>query len=414
MKLLAERRQESNGNYGSWDSAIKHLEKFTGGTDVTFRQVISTWLEQVRTYFRKEARMSNGRPLSQTLNIHTSKRFALQLDKQYWTTSLSTILLTKWRVSNRESRNENSSLMKSSRKWQKQNAPYPFWKRPFSSTPWLAFDGLTYRSWPGRRYNTLRRLDIISGSGRRKPRERRRYRSTKTLSHYSASEVSPMNESSPDLSTVHGIMWNCLNGQCVPELADDHIPLCPPYIFDTAAHVENGHLHDVEIAGSQGIKDDADLCEGDWREEERGSIQNQVRYIRLTQPRAYRTKNKRKKKKGAEVLGVVDQCVIIPNRDWNFCTTRRFNHVWAAFFASLTHMGKWIGCRWHPKKSAPRPTDNGIPLFSFFSFSTIYKMNNVRQWFTMPFKMVRLPGVAACPMFNQAFWKLRLEWTLPP
>jgi integrase/recombinase XerD len=60
---LMEKRKDSDGNYGNWDSSLKHLKKFAG-TKVSFREIDQTFCESFRDYLKTEARKSNGQPLS--------------------------------------------------------------------------------------------------------------------------------------------------------------------------------------------------------------------------------------------------------------------------------------------------------------------------------------------------------------
>jgi integrase len=52
VEYLAEQRKGSKGNYGNWDSALKHLTKFAK-TDVSFSQVDKKWLEDFKEYLQK-------------------------------------------------------------------------------------------------------------------------------------------------------------------------------------------------------------------------------------------------------------------------------------------------------------------------------------------------------------------------
>ena len=60
---LMEKRKDSDGNYGNWDSSLKHLKKFAG-TKVSFREIDQTFCENFRDYLKTKARKSNGQPLS--------------------------------------------------------------------------------------------------------------------------------------------------------------------------------------------------------------------------------------------------------------------------------------------------------------------------------------------------------------
>lgn len=64
VEYLAEQRKDSIGNYGNWDSALKHLKKFSP-VDVTFSQIDKRWLEDFKTYLEKTARTPSKEPLSQ-------------------------------------------------------------------------------------------------------------------------------------------------------------------------------------------------------------------------------------------------------------------------------------------------------------------------------------------------------------
>lgn len=58
-----EKRKQSNGNYGNWKSALKHLLNFAG-TEKTFREIDQTFCEDFRDYLKDTAKKSNGQPLS--------------------------------------------------------------------------------------------------------------------------------------------------------------------------------------------------------------------------------------------------------------------------------------------------------------------------------------------------------------
>lgn len=63
VKFLAEQRNSSQGNYGNWDSALKHLKKYSP-QDVTFAQIDKKWLEGLKEYF-KTAKTPSKKILSQ-------------------------------------------------------------------------------------------------------------------------------------------------------------------------------------------------------------------------------------------------------------------------------------------------------------------------------------------------------------
>lgn len=61
---LTEKRKESTGNYGNWDSVGKHLKKYCPN-DITFSRVNSQWVQGFRDYLEEEATSKGGKPLSQ-------------------------------------------------------------------------------------------------------------------------------------------------------------------------------------------------------------------------------------------------------------------------------------------------------------------------------------------------------------
>lgn len=64
FEYLTEARKDSQGNYGNWDSVLKHLKKYCKH-DITFSQVDKAWLEGFKEYLMKQARTPANQPLSQ-------------------------------------------------------------------------------------------------------------------------------------------------------------------------------------------------------------------------------------------------------------------------------------------------------------------------------------------------------------
>jgi len=64
VEYLAEKRKDSEGNYGNWDSALKHLKKFVK-FDITFAQIDKRWLDDFKEYLQKTSRTPSLQPLSQ-------------------------------------------------------------------------------------------------------------------------------------------------------------------------------------------------------------------------------------------------------------------------------------------------------------------------------------------------------------
>jgi integrase len=63
FRLLTDKRKESQGNYGNWDSALKHLIKFAGNK-ISFREVDKKFCERFKEYLTNEAETKSENKLS--------------------------------------------------------------------------------------------------------------------------------------------------------------------------------------------------------------------------------------------------------------------------------------------------------------------------------------------------------------
>ncbi len=63
FELLAEKRRDSDGNYGNWISALKHLRNWEK-SNVRFADIDREWLEGLKRYFVYDAKTRQGRNLS--------------------------------------------------------------------------------------------------------------------------------------------------------------------------------------------------------------------------------------------------------------------------------------------------------------------------------------------------------------
>ena len=62
-ELLSEKRKDSEGNYGNWQSALKHLKKWDKAA-IRFADIDNIWLEDLKYYFVYEAKTKQGKNLS--------------------------------------------------------------------------------------------------------------------------------------------------------------------------------------------------------------------------------------------------------------------------------------------------------------------------------------------------------------
>lgn len=64
MEKMAASRKDSKGNWGNWDSVIKHLKAFAPD-DVTFSQINKQWLERFKEYLKTATHSQAKKQLSQ-------------------------------------------------------------------------------------------------------------------------------------------------------------------------------------------------------------------------------------------------------------------------------------------------------------------------------------------------------------
>lgn len=64
IETLRDKRKDSLGNFGNWDSALKHLRKFAPH-GASFKDVDKAWLEEFKEYLKRGAKGDNGKLLAQ-------------------------------------------------------------------------------------------------------------------------------------------------------------------------------------------------------------------------------------------------------------------------------------------------------------------------------------------------------------
>ena len=74
MHILADKRKDSLGNYGNWDSMIKHLEAFSS-YDIPFSKVDRKYVQDFKEYLDKKARTKSNIGLSQNSKYSYFNKF---------------------------------------------------------------------------------------------------------------------------------------------------------------------------------------------------------------------------------------------------------------------------------------------------------------------------------------------------
>lgn len=78
LYVLAEKKMSSLGNYGNWDSMIKHFEKFHP-TEIRFNEVNTKLVGDFKEYLDKNARKKSNDPLSQNSKYSYFNKFRAAL-----------------------------------------------------------------------------------------------------------------------------------------------------------------------------------------------------------------------------------------------------------------------------------------------------------------------------------------------
>ncbi len=74
MRMLADKRKDSSGNYGNWDSMIKHLESFST-TDTPFSKLDRNYVQNFKDYLDKKSRTKSNTVLSQNSKYSYFNKF---------------------------------------------------------------------------------------------------------------------------------------------------------------------------------------------------------------------------------------------------------------------------------------------------------------------------------------------------
>lgn len=82
FKKLTEERLDSKGNYGSWDSCLKHLSLYCN-TEITFENVTAEFIEGFRKYLLTTARTKSGNLLSRNSSVSYFNKFRAAVNQAY-------------------------------------------------------------------------------------------------------------------------------------------------------------------------------------------------------------------------------------------------------------------------------------------------------------------------------------------
>lgn len=82
FKKLTEDRLESTGNYGNWDSTLKHLLKYAT-PNTTFKEITPEFCEGFKDFLLSKARQKSGNPLSKNTASSYFNKFRAALNQAF-------------------------------------------------------------------------------------------------------------------------------------------------------------------------------------------------------------------------------------------------------------------------------------------------------------------------------------------
>lgn len=82
FKKLTEERLQSKGNYGNWDSTLKHLLKYTSAS-TTFKDVTPEFCEGFKDYLLNTAKTKSEKPLSKNSSYSYLNKFKAALKQAF-------------------------------------------------------------------------------------------------------------------------------------------------------------------------------------------------------------------------------------------------------------------------------------------------------------------------------------------
>lgn len=82
FKKLTDERFKSKGNYGNWDSALKHLSKFAN-PNITFKDITQDFCEGFKNYLLNDVRQKSGQQLSTNAASSYFNKFRAALNQAF-------------------------------------------------------------------------------------------------------------------------------------------------------------------------------------------------------------------------------------------------------------------------------------------------------------------------------------------
>jgi integrase len=81
FQALADKRKNSFGNYGNWDSALKHIKKYSKGKDVSFGDISPKWVEGFKEYLDHDTKKKDGTSLTQNSKLSYFRKLKAALNQ---------------------------------------------------------------------------------------------------------------------------------------------------------------------------------------------------------------------------------------------------------------------------------------------------------------------------------------------
>lgn len=156
FKQLVEKKQEVNGTYGSWDSTLKHLQRFCKGRDIPISKIDDLFLERFKEYLLTEKINHNGGKLSQNSALSYFNKVRTTLKEAYRNKMISDNPTTRVKTIKEKETNRQYLTLEELQLLVKTECDYPFMKDSFlfSCMTGLRFSDIKNLKWKNLSYDS--------------------------------------------------------------------------------------------------------------------------------------------------------------------------------------------------------------------------------------------------------------------
>ena len=267
IRGMVEQRKDSPGNWGNWDSMLKHLIAYAG-TETTFERIDRRFVEGFRNYLAKEARTKSGTALSANSQNSYFLKFKAALNRAVEEGIVPQSPAMGVKATRTEDVHREYLTIEELQRLVKTDCSYPVLKDAF------IFSCLTGMRWSDINKLTWGEVQEFDGGTRVVFRQKK----TRGLEYLDISEqavryMGPHGRADErGFSGLKYSAWHNLALRMVHEGGyheAHHLPLRAPHLRRAPTLARHRDLHPFEALGPPRAEDHAGLCADYGREETR-------------------------------------------------------------------------------------------------------------------------------------------------